>query len=769
MPGYRQVFEQSMKRGQGLARQQAWDRALVEFQRALNEFPDDANALAATTTALINLKRWADAAVVLQYARQVQPDDIVTLERLASVLEQLNKPADAAEVYASMGDLYEQQANIEQAIERWARASQFDPENIALRQKLAAAYQRQSQFKQAVNELIVLSRLYRKKGDLDQAAVQCRVALAIDPRNTDALKLMGEIRVERGTGSLPPLQEAAPAAAGAAASALPSPAMTLDALEATVTTTESSAGPVDMGKQRALSDLAELIFEEGSALQPRAGARGAAAHLAKAEMNTLIGQAIEQQTRGQNQPAIATYQRILESYELPAARFNLGVLHESELHFDEAIEQFQHTVRDPEYALGSHYALGECYRARGRRDEALRHFVQVLKLLDLATVSRDQIDPLMAVYENLANGYIAGDPAQAEQFLNSLTEFLSSEGWQDKIAQAREHLNTLSGEGEPIISLAEMLTVPNVELVLQSLAFIQEYIKRGKPYTALEEAYTAISYAADYLPMHRRIGDILWEGGNQEAAIAKYEMIADTFLARGDHRQAGLTYQRVLTLMPMDVQIRDKLIALYLRHRDYERALEQYIALADTYDQLADLDKTREKLQEAMKHVPRAPDSKRWAQRILHKIGDVDMQRIDWRRALQDYEHIKTIAPEDEKARLTLVELRFKANDTARAIKELDDLLVAYSTAGKAAKIIPVLEEQVRARPSEMALRMRLGRAYLGAGLTTQAIEQLDALGDLQLQAGMVKEAATTIKSIITLNPPDIEQYRQVLAQISST
>jgi hypothetical protein len=46
MPGYRQVFEQSMKRGQGLARQQAWDKAQLEFQRALNEFPDDANALA---------------------------------------------------------------------------------------------------------------------------------------------------------------------------------------------------------------------------------------------------------------------------------------------------------------------------------------------------------------------------------------------------------------------------------------------------------------------------------------------------------------------------------------------------------------------------------------------------------------------------------------------------------------------------------------------------------------------------------------------------
>ncbi len=61
MPGYRQVFEQAMKRGQGFARNQAWDKAIVEFQRALAEFPDDQNALAATVTALMNLNRLPDA------------------------------------------------------------------------------------------------------------------------------------------------------------------------------------------------------------------------------------------------------------------------------------------------------------------------------------------------------------------------------------------------------------------------------------------------------------------------------------------------------------------------------------------------------------------------------------------------------------------------------------------------------------------------------------------------------------------------------------
>ena len=308
-----------------------------------------------------------------------------------------------------------------------------------------------------------------------------------------------------------------------------------------------------------------------------------------------------------------------------------------------------------------------------------------------------------------------------------------------------------------------------VTAVMLSLGLMNEYTKRGKTYTALEEAYIAVGYAPDYLPLHRRVGDILWEGGLQEAALAKYQAIADTYQVRGDSRQSMAIYERILTFMPMDVQLRGKLIDLYIRHKDMDKALEQYVALADTHYQLADLDAAREKYQEAMKHVPRAANARQWAQQILHKIGDLDMQRVDWRRSIQDFEQIKAIIPDDDQARLKLVELRYKTNDTARAIKELDELLLMYNNTGRAAKIIPVLQEQVQAHPAEMSLRMRLGRALVSAGLTEQAVEQLDALGDLQLQAGLTKDAAATIKGIISLNPPNVAQYRQILAQLSSS
>jgi len=549
------------------------------------------------------------------------------------------------------------------------------------------------------------------------------------------------------------------------------PELTLSEMEALATQEPEKrpAGPVDKSVQKALSDLAESIFEDTLTISPRPDARGAAARLTKKEIDALIGQALDFQTSGQTQEAIAAYRRILEAVELPAARFNLGMLYEQELAFDQAIEQFQQCVGHMEYTLGSQYALGECLRAQGQVDQAMRHFVEALKIVDTGAVRSEQAGDLAALYDSLSTSLGAQTGSSlATQFTDSVAEFLSGKDWEDKVREARQRLDSLVDEGAPAISLGEVLTVPHAESILQSLALTQEYIQHGQFYTAMEEAYTAILCAPDYLPMHRHMADMLWESGRQEEAVAKYLIVADAYQTRGEKRHAMTIYRRLLRLMPMDVQIRSRLIDLLISHGEMDQALEQYMALADAHYQLAQIDKARETYEAAMHHVPRTVQSRHWARQILHKIGDIDVQRIDWRRAIQDYEQIKSIAPDDEGARLSLIELWFKTGESARAIRELDELLVTFTSSGKGRHVIPVLEEQTRNHPNEMALRMRLGRAYLRSGMPAQAIEQLDALRELQLQAGLKKEAAATIRGIIALNPPNVAQYQQVLAQIST-
>jgi Flp pilus assembly protein TadD len=74
----------------------------------------------------------------------------------------------------------------------------------------------------------------------------------------------------------------------------------------------------------------------------------------------------------------------------------------------------------------------------------------------------------------------------------------------------------------------------------------------------------------------------------------------------------------------------------------------------------------------------------------------------------------------------------------------------------------------VRERPESIPLRARLAQLYLNAGRKEDALRELDILGDLQLQAGKVQDAIATIQVILRLHPPNIEAYRELLAQLQA-
>jgi thioredoxin-like negative regulator of GroEL len=122
--------------------------------------------------------------------------------------------------------------------------------------------------------------------------------------------------------------------------------------------------------------------------------------------------------------------------------------------------------------------------------------------------------------------------------------------------------------------------------------------------------------------------------------------------------------------------------------------------------------------------------------------------------------------PNDERARKALMDLNYRLNNRVEAIKEMDELMGLYARMRQPELIAQVLEEQVALYPNEPALRSRLAAFYVHVGRRDDAVTQLDALGELQLEAGLHAQAAQTIRQIISLNPPGIEDYRRLLSQL---
>ena len=397
----------------------------------------------------------------------------------------------------------------------------------------------------------------------------------------------------------------------------------------------------------------------------------------------------------------------------------------------------------------------------------MTHFIEVAKIVDMRTVKREQVGDLVLLYESLAETYaVKGEQEQAVAFTTALAEFLSTKGWEDKVKDARQRLDVLSAEGE-IMSLAEILAVPGSEQLLESISMTNEYSRRGWLDTALEECYKAVQLAPFYLPTHLWLARLLEQRGQIETAGQKYVTVSQVYRARGDPTRAMDALERATVLAPLDMVLRSRLIAMLKRHGEIDRALDHSIALAEAYYQLAQVDKAREKYQDALQLAPRGSPEKQWGLQILHRIADIDMQRLSWRDAARTYHRIIQLAPEDERASVTLVELLFKLRQSHEALAELDRFLAGLASQGNTKKILAILNEMISQQPDNMGLLNRLAAAYAQAGEREKAIEHLDRLGELQLDAGLRGVAANTIRAILSLQPADAEGYNQLLERIT--
>jgi len=754
LAGDKKVYDKAISAGLNFAWEGKWDQALAAYKEALEEMPDDPVVHNHLGLAYFQLEQYEPALEAYHQATRLDPNDPSSLARIAEIHEKMGQRHAAADAFFSLAEIHRHRTSWANAIQALQRATQLNSDHLSARQALAEIYTELDQNNRAIKEYLNLARSLQRQSQLDRALEVCRLVLEIDPRNGEARALAEVLHLGEpveGGGEVAPPTPLAPA--------------------------DEGASPVDIARDKALEELAGIPFEDtpvGSAPELTDFGRGTTPAeaptkptLSRPQIDALIAQAIDFQTRGLVDEAIACYTQVIDAgVDRPAAHFNLGLLYQQRLRFESAIAEFDQAIRHSHYALGSHFALGECYRALGRIDDALEHFVQVLKIVDLRTVQREQADDLIDLYDALAASYAAkGDREKALEFTNSLIEFLSSKGWEDKARSARQRIDALADDGVTM-SLAEMLAVPSADTILSSVTLSQEYMKRGALSAATEVCYQAIEVAPTYLPLHLRLAEIYVQDSRIEDAVTKYQAMADLYLVREETLQAIGVYKRILRLIPMDVVVRSRLIDLLISSGEIDQALDQYLSLADAYYQLAQVNKSLEKYTEAMRLVPRATEEQKWRLRLLRKMTDVQMRRGSWREAADVYRQIVTAAPDDERARLSLIDLYYKLGRTDQADKEVVDMIKTFHAQGEDERALTLLQEAVRLQPQQMSLRGRLARAYIDAGQREEAISELDALGELQLDAGLREQAVATVRLIISLKPKNVEAYQQLLAQL---
>ncbi len=769
MPGREDIFQKAMNEGHSAAWDQEWSKAISAYRAALQEMPDHPKALNSLGLALFQQGNFEEALQIYLRAAKVSPQDPSPLEKLAQLFERTGRLKEAIDAASRAADLFLNQRDVDKAIENWVRVTSLDPENVLAHSRLAISHERLGHKLQAVTEYINVASLIQRTGNIEKTTELVNKALQIMPEGAEAKQAQTLLRA----GQLLPKPLRPKGGTGPIAMAQ------VKQLDQPKKQADSGLDPVAEARQKALTRLAEILFEyttdEGPSVQARKGLnalmRGTGQlNLQQNEQSKVVlhlGAAIDAQSKGRDAQAAEELENALEAgFNHPALYYNLGLIFSNGDRRETALRHLAHAVKHNDFGLAARLLMGQINQKMGRLQAAAVEYLEALKLADSFLVPEDRADEIRQMYEPLIEAQAAQtDESALKRLCDNVNGMLMRKDWRDNLYKARDQMQKQQ-ESDMLMPLADVILQAQSSQVLESINLINQLARAGKLRSAMDEAFHAIVFAPTYLPLHTLMGDLLVRENHTAEAIAKFSAVANAYSVRGESAQAAKILKRVVQLAPMDMTVRSKLIDQLVARGQVDDAIREYIELADIYYRLAELDMARKTYTNALRVVQQSNADRQWNVHILQRMADIDMQRLDWKQAIRVYEQIRTLRPDDEGARKQLIDLSLRMGQIAQASAELESYLSYLQTSNNRARAIPFLEELLTERPGDPTLQRTLAQAYHQAGRIEDAVAQLDGIAESLLDTGKKEEAMVIINQILLMNPPNADQYRQLLIQL---
>ena len=771
MPGREDIFQKSMNEGHSAAWDQEWGKAAAAYRKALQEMPDNPKALNSLGLALFQQANFEEALQIYKRAAQVSPQDPSPMEKLGQLLERTGRLKEAIDAATRAAELFLAQRDVDKAIENWVRVTMLDPDHVIAHSRLALAHERLGHKPRAVTEYIAVASLVQRTGNLQKTAELVRKALQILPESEEAGQALNLLRA----GQLLPKPLRPKGGTGPIAMAQ------VKQLDQPKRETDSGLDPIAEARQKALTRLAELLFEystdDGPSPQVKRGLQALMRGTGQLSMQQSeqtkvvlhLGQAIDAQTKNNENQAAEELEHALEAgFNHPALYFDLGLLRSKGDRLESAVRHLQHAVKHNDFGLGSRLLLGQINQKLGRLDLASQDYLEALKIADSMIVPPEQSDEIRQMYEPLIEAQATEtDETVLKRLCDNVNDMLMRKNWRDHLYRAREQM-ARTQDGDMPMPLADVILQAQSSQVLEAISYVHQLVRAGQLRSAMEEAFHALTYAPTYLPLHTLMGDLLIRENHTEEAIAKFNAVAQAYSVRGEAAQAAKLLRRVIQLAPMDMVARSKLIDQLVARGQMDDAIREYLELADTYYRLAELDMARKTYTTALRVVQQANADRKWNIHILQRMADIDMQRLDWKQAIRVYEQIRTLRPDDEGVRKNLIELSLRLGQPAQANAEIESYLTYLQSHGHSEQGIKFVENLLAERPNDMVLRRALAQLYQQAGRVEDAVAQLDSLAESMLSAGKKEDAMVLINQILLMGPSNAEQYRQLLMQLQS-
>ena len=137
---------------------------------------------------------------------------------------------------------------------------------------------------------------------------------------------------------------------------------------------------------------------------------------------------------------------------------------------------------------------------------------------------------------------------------------------------------------------------------------------------------------------------------------------------------------------------------------------------------------------------------------IYYGLAEAHASQNDWDGAMEALQALKQLMPNDYSVYTRLADIYFRQGQLNQALSELNELLVLFQKAGDNEKTLETLGHMAKLAPNNVAVRRKLSDMYLKLGMTEYGLRELGTLAELQLKAGLLKDAMATYQKAADLH-----------------
>lgn len=679
MPGNRALYDRAMEQSREAARQKNWDEALKQAARALQEFPQDPDARSSAAVALFNTGKYPQALQALEGLRAGDPNNPFFLEYLARTHERMSSTAAAVAAYTQLAELQQGRRLTARAVEALREVLRLRSDADSQRQQLARLLEDAGSPAEAAAEYLELARRFQAQGRTEDATTHAETALRLDPASREGKELIGALHGELASAAQQAVAESEAANDTVAGSPAPSGSLPIPGMTGALRSQQFAIEQIVSlaQKHQEAGDSASAVAQYERAL---------AMGLERSDVFYSLG--LLYQERGDHERAVAQLARAAGDPEYAlSAHYSLGSSYQELGRLKEAASEYEQTIRlvdlqtigkaESEDLIQMYESAAQIYTQLGDIARAASLYSTLANFLSGKRWGKERADEfrtkakelternMFAKLRTLGTGALTMPEAPTPEIssapeepmpetwgkIRPITDFLRPERMAESASvdifaatsappgQAEidplDAIDALPAAEHPAAQpLTPLDTTGLDEIVERYVQASEKYIEQRLLQSALDACLEVIRYNPDYLPIHLRMGEIYEREGRPEDALTKYQLLIDTYMVRGEPRQAIDVYKRMIELSPDTVNMRARLADILKNEGRSEEAAAQIALVAASYFRMGQTNKALEEYRRAVQLAPNNARLRAQYGEALLKLERYEAALIEFRRAL---------------------------------------------------------------------------------------------------------------------------------------